>query len=306
MPQAEEAGPPISAGERILARWRAAARKLRSAPARAPGVARALVTEPAETLLYLPEQVSHWRHRPVPYHPEDDWGPVLHEMIGRPWPCPEVEESGALWGRINAELAARGLDVGRWTYGVYSDSDPALAAAVWCTVRHLSPQKVVETGVARGITSRMILEGMLANGNGHLWSIDLPYLFGAPALASETGAAVTDDLRSSWTYIRGSSRRRLRPLVSDLGALDMFVHDSLHTVRNVLFEMATAWEFLRDGGVMLIDDVDSAAFRDFSQRVGAESSAAVFRSGDGPWMFGVIAKRPHSPSTHSALRSATL
>jgi hypothetical protein len=35
-------------------------------------------------------------------------------------------------------------------------------------------EKVVETGVAHGVTSRFILEALSRNGDSHLWSIDLP------------------------------------------------------------------------------------------------------------------------------------
>ena len=54
------------------------------------------------------------------------------------------------------------------------DGDRAQAEAIWCLVAHLRPATVVETGVAHGLTSRVILEGLHRNGNGHLWSVDLP------------------------------------------------------------------------------------------------------------------------------------
>ena len=229
-------------------RLHAARRKLRAAPGRVPLVLRAVAKEPLETLLYVPEQVSHWLHVPVHYEVEEDWGPSLHEALGFPWPCPELEAYRALWDQMNIELAAKGLEVGRWTYGGYSDGDPALSASVWCAVRHLRPTKVIETGVARGLTTRLILEAMAANGNGHLWSVDLPHLFGTPDLDGQTGAAVPNEIRRNWTYIRGSSRRQLRPLVAQLGTVDLFVHDSLHTERNMRFEMKTVWPALRKGG----------------------------------------------------------
>jgi len=34
---------------------------------------------------------------------------------------------------------------------------------------------VIETGVARGMTSRVILEAMTVNNSGHLWRVDLPH-----------------------------------------------------------------------------------------------------------------------------------
>jgi hypothetical protein len=36
----------------------------------------------------------------------------------------------------------------------------------------------------------------------------------------------------------------------------MFVHDSRHTERNVLFELDHAWNATKPGGVLLVDDVD--------------------------------------------------
>jgi hypothetical protein len=39
---------------------------------------------------------------------------------------------------------------------------------------HLRPDTVVETGVAHGVTSRVIREGLERNRSGHLWSVDLP------------------------------------------------------------------------------------------------------------------------------------
>ncbi len=65
-----------------------------------------------------------------------------------------------------------------------------------------------------------------------------------------------DDLRASWTLVRGSSRRRLPPLLRQLGAIDLFVHDSRHSERNLRFELETARAAVRDGGVLVADDVD--------------------------------------------------
>lgn len=276
-----------TAGTRHRSRVRSIPGKLRGAPARVPRLFRAIAAEPVETVLCVPEQVSHWRHHPVPYQAEEDWGPSLHRALGLPWPCPESHVFGEVWSQMLAELTAKRLTVGRWTSGIYSDADAAMAGAVWCAVRHLEPETIVETGVARGLTSRVVLEAMALNGRGHLWSIDLPYLFGTRDCVDQTGAAVPDTFGDQWTYVRGSSRRRLEPLLSQLEAVDMFIHDSLHTVRNMRFEMDTVWPTLRHGGLMVIDDVDTAAFRDFTSETDDQKSM-VYRSADGPWMFGVV------------------
>lgn len=261
---------------------------LRELPEKLVLFGNALFDDPVEAALYVPEQFSRWLHRPVHYDVKESWGPALHDMLGAPWPCPELVASGLMWEQIHDELTAQGLAVGRWTYGRYSDADQALAAAMWCAVRHLHPVTVIETGVARGVTTRMALEAIALNGEGHLWSIDLPYLFDK-SVHAQTAAAVPDRHREHWTYVRGSSRRRLRPLATDLGHVDLFLHDSLHTVRNMNFEMKTVWARLHPGGLMIIDDVNTSSFRDFARKTDPYPSE-VFRSADGPWMFGAIRK----------------
>ena len=260
--------------------------RIRRAPDRARRVAHALVADPRETLAYAPEVVARQLDRQVAYDVEEEWGPAFHRLLGLPWPCPELATYRSVWSDIGAELTAKGLAFGRYTYGEYSDADAGLAGAAWCTVRHLHPTKVVETGVARGATSRVILEALSANGEGHLWSIDLPHPF-APELHAETAAAIPGGSHDRWTYVRGSSRRRLPGLLAQLGGIDMFVHDSLHTTRNMRFEMRSAWPALRSGGVMLVDDVFNQSFRDFVAETGGLESM-VCRSADGTWMFGLV------------------
>ncbi|HSD25583.1 MAG TPA: class I SAM-dependent methyltransferase [Solirubrobacterales bacterium] len=152
-------------------------------------------------------------------------------------------------------LEEQGFRLGRGAFGGWGDGEPGLVRAVWCITRHLRPAKVVETGVARGITSRFILEALAQNGAGHLWSVDLP----PPRdrnLHAQIGSAVPEGLRDRWTYVRGSSRRRLGKLLAQLGEIDLFIHDSRHSERNLLFELHHAWGAMKPGGVLVADDVD--------------------------------------------------
>lgn len=268
--------------------------RLRRLPGRFERAVRAVVADPVEVALYLPEVLSERRAFRVGYVIEEACGERLHAMLGCPWPCPERVAAEELWEEVVADLGRQGYAVGRYTYGRYSDGDPALAAAVWCAVRHLHPERVVETGVARGVTSRFILEALERNGAGHLWSIDLPHLF-EPGVHDETGAAVPSTCRARWTYVHGSSRRRLPALLRDIGPVNVFVHDSLHTARNMRFEMDEVWNILTPGGLMIVDDVCNQSFREFVTDVGCDSM--VCRAGDGLatatcpsdlcWAFGV-------------------
>lgn len=215
------------------------------------------------------------------------WYPALHDLLGTPTPCGGSKEFRDLWSTIKASLSD--ADAISETF----DGDANFGQAVWCTVLHLCPRRVIETGVARGVTSWIILEALARNGTGHLWSIDLPKL----AWTFEAGQAVPAELRSRWTYLRGASTRVLPPLVAELGQIDLFIHDSLHTEGNVRFEMETAWPPLSEGGLMLVDDIDDIeAFgsgRAFSAfvRDRDRSSWLVAPQSEKQGCFGAVSKR---------------
>jgi hypothetical protein len=223
-----------------------------------------IMTNPVQAAFYIPEYVSNRRARPC-YEPDPDWELRLHSWLGAAWPCPERTILDALWRNVASELHAHGLRFGRQTYGEYSDAEISLARAVWCTVLHQRPSVVLETGVARGVTSRIVLEALIRNDQGHLWSIDLPHPFDK-TLHRQTGVAVPVPYRVRWSYIEGSSRRRLPSLLRSLGRVDLFIHDSLHTARNTRFEMERTLSAMTSGGIMIVDDISThQGFADFTQ-----------------------------------------
>ena len=231
-------------------------------------VLRELAVHPVRVVRALPGEWRQKRGR-SPWTEadfDDDWYAHLHDLIGAPWPCPEAQRAQALLTDIGALLAARGLGTGRHTYGWYSDADIELCSAIWCAVRHLQPDVMIETGVAHGISSRIALEAMSANDRGHLWSIDLPHPLNHQ-LHGQTGVAVTDECRPRWTYVEGESQRMLPPLVTEVAKVELFIHDSLHTAKNTLFEMEQAASIMPPGGVMLVDDIRGHdGFATFSRR----------------------------------------
>jgi Methyltransferase domain len=217
----------------------------------------------------------------------------LHRLLGVTWPCSARAEFEELWASVLGSLHAQGLDVGRGAYGGWDDADRAVGRAVWCLARHLRPEVVVETGVARGLTTYLLLKALERNGSGRLWSIDLaPSAIGAPGLAGQTAAAVPPELRCRWTLLQGTSRRCLPGLLDGLAQLelpvDLFIHDSLHTGRNVRFELDSVWPRLSPDGVALVDDVEqNAAFGSFARRH-PEVSAIVCDAADGRSQFGCL------------------
>jgi predicted O-methyltransferase YrrM len=224
-----------------------------------------MASQPPEGVDRVVERLAEWRDRRAgAWHYDAAAAPeeTLHRLLGAEWPC-EHEGFETVWSAALEDLHRRGLEVGRGAFGGWDDGDVRLARLAWCLTRELRPQRVVETGVARGLTTRTILEALQRTGSGRLWSIDLPPLI-ERELEAETAAAVPDDLRDDWTFLRGSSRRLLPGLVAELGTIDLFVHDSMHTTRNVRFELALAWGALAPGGALLVDDVEqNRAFGEF-------------------------------------------
>jgi predicted O-methyltransferase YrrM len=255
-------------GERLTARGKYWAR-----------IAGLVLRHPIEALDRLRGRIERWREPPSirTIRPEESWQRLLHQRLGRSWPCSEIATFWELWGAMGRELGSLGFG---------HDLDSAPAAGLWCIARHLGTKSIVETGVARGVTSRVLLEAM--GPDGMLWSVDLPPLL--PGWVDQVGVAVPDRLRSRWRYIRGSSRRCLPRVLANAGTIDLFVHDSLHTSATMAFELGVAWGYLRPGGVVVADDIDmNSVFAEFAARSDSAWSL-VARDLSKAHCFGVVWK----------------
>jgi Methyltransferase domain len=261
-----------------------------------------LVADPIETWTRIRDEyvaAREFRGTQCVYESDSAWEPWIHERLGVPWPCPFTTEFHTLWTEVIAELEAKGIKPGPESFVAWNDGDAGFVRAIWCLTRHLRPKTVVETGVAHGVTSRFILEALQRNGVGQLWSIDLPPI--EKAWREQVGLAVTERNRKNWTYIKGSSRVRLPNLLSELGEIDMFVHDSIHSERNVRFEMDRVWGKLRTGGAMVVDDVDANwGFRSFGTEFSGHKSIVCdaepirpdLRRFNKKGLFGIVVKEP--------------
>jgi len=262
-----------------------------------------IASDPLEVLTAFQERYVASRERPVPpdlYHVDHDWEFRLHELLDMPQQCPATSEFWALWPEVVGEMEAKGIRVGPESFKGWNDGDAGFVRAIWCLTRHLRPTNVVETGVAHGFTSRFILEALERNGGvGHLWSIDHPPL--EHTWHEQIGMAVGGRYSDRWSYISGSSKRRLPGLLSQLGQIDLFVHDSLHSEHNVRFELDSAWAALRPGGAIVVDDVDANwGLKSFLQSFSGHQSMVCeaeplhpdLRRFNKKGLFGIILKEP--------------
>ena len=161
--------------------------------------------------------------------------------------------------------------------------DVTLGRLCYLVVRLSNPQVVLETGVLYGMTSAYILEALAQNGTGVLHSVDLP-----PAREGSErlmGCLVPDSLRSRWHLHRGAARRVLPGLLPRLGPIGLFVHDSLHTYRNMNWEFRAVTPRLTEHAVVISDDVQSNAA--FGQAFSPWSWSATVRQENNDKLVGV-------------------
>jgi hypothetical protein len=224
-----------------------------------PHTVRAFARSPVEFWIKVISEVHELpepKLPPCPYVVDPEWREHLHATIELKMPCEIAAETKTIWPDVVQLMRSKGVNPGPLTYVGSNDGDPGMIDAVWCLARHLNARKIVETGVAHGVTSRFLLEALSRNGGGHLWSIDLPPPM-HPEVHNQIGIAVTEAQRDNWTLIAGSSRRHLPKLLAANAPIDLFVSDSKHTAYNVLFEMRSAWDALRPGGAIVVDDIDA-------------------------------------------------
>ena len=233
---------------------------------------------------------------PGPSYATVSWEETLRSLEGEPGRAAEIlaepalEEIEARTRRLLEDIRLEDAFSQRWA------ADSLFARLCYLACRLISPDVVVETGVAYGVSSAYILRALEENGRGTLYSVDLPPL--RREYERYWGIAIPDALRDDrWHLHRGSSRRVLPGLLQKTGPVDLFVHDSLHTSRNMRREFETAWPNLRPGGTILADDVErNRAFADLREkapalwRVVRDREKAPLHGKAAPVIFGIATK----------------
>lgn len=145
------------------------------------------------------------------------------------------------WGKL-------GIDVGA-----------ELGRILYTLCRLLKPDNIVETGIRAGACASYILKALQTNNKGVLYSIGKP-----ESIERGCGWLIPDYLKHSWELIEGRSYDILEPLLEELGAVDLFLHDSENTYEIRTHEFQLAWRYLRQGGLLISHGIDyNDAFKDF-------------------------------------------
>lgn len=187
------------------------------------------------------------------------------------------------WSKdLNEMLAAVAEASAESEFDQASVSD-ASALVLYGLVRSLAPDVVIETGVAAGVSSSFIGAALAECGRGTLISIDLPPQRivlddGARFDWRERGpgwampARLRAELGERHRLVLEDVRTALPRILGEVGEIDCFVHDDLHTPDHMRWEFELVWPYLRPGGVVVSDDLNHG-WLDFATARGLERQA---------------------------------
>ena len=150
-------------------------------------------------------------------------------------------------------------------FGPIYDLGPELSESLLGILTITRPTLVIETGVAAGKSTNLILNQLRLNNLGRLVSIDV---------TANVGELVQPENRFLWdlevlpNFLR---RKRFESLLRKNSNAQIFLHDSDHSVEWQLFEIKKVTERLNVVSYILVDDVQPAVASFLISRFGAAS-----------------------------------
>ena len=126
-----------------------------------------------------------------------------------------------------------------------------LFSLLYVLVKSKKPQLLVETGVANGVSTNSIMLALgEANSSGLLHSFDV---------LPETKDAYIG--KGKWNFHlldKKRTHRQLSVAVGKFPLVDIWLHDSNHGYRWQKFEYLLALSRLKEGGILISDDIDAS------------------------------------------------
>lgn len=147
------------------------------------------------------------------------------------------------------------------TYPINRNVSKFGGEVLYSIIRKSKPKTVIETGIANGLSTRLILSALNKNEQGKLISVDIN---------NDVGGFLKGFDTSRWVCKIGKPREGFLSALSMVDGLDIFMHDSAHSYENMLFEYREAFKKLTQYGIVMSDDVNAnSAFIEFSKEIHA-------------------------------------
>ncbi len=159
-------------------------------------------------------------------------------------------------------------------YAKNFDCEIGLASFLHAYVIQYKPKVVIETGVANGITTNVIMHA-LAQVGGTLHSFDVDpkteNVYHGPG---------------DWKFhlLTGEFERDLKRQISEIGDVNLWIHDSNHGYQWQSFEYELARKTLSPGVLLVSDDIDSSTAWGLASKGLFDRSFGIF---DNRKFFGV-------------------
>jgi predicted O-methyltransferase YrrM len=133
-------------------------------------------------------------------------------------------------------------------YGKNFDCEVGLASFLYAYILTRKPQTLIETGVANGITTNVIMSALEKSG-GVLHSFDVD-----PKTSNVYSGL------GNWRFhlLSGNLKKNLVEQVGEISEVDLWLHDSNHGYLWQSFEFQLAKSVLKTDGILVSDDIDSS------------------------------------------------
>jgi hypothetical protein len=155
----------------------------------------------------------------------------------------EMYKEYLLRREMNVELSRTGF------FDQIYDLGPGLSLILFHLLLKSRPNKIIETGVAAGASSNIILYCLDFNKNGALVSVDI---------TPNVGELIEDNLKLRWDLNilpNLSKKKGFINLLQQNSDASIFLHDSDHSIQWQKFEINEAIESLPKLEYLLVDDV---------------------------------------------------
>ena len=148
-----------------------------------------------------------------------------------------------------------------------------LRILIYCLIRHFKPSNILETGVYYGGNTVFILKALSKNKKGNLTAIDLPdkqikkkftknlnkyrhpLVFNTEDYSQKLkpGFIIPEKYKKNYNLILDEATSKIKKLKNKF---DLYLHDSDHSYRYLLGEIAAAERKISKKGIIIVDDID--------------------------------------------------
>lgn len=157
-----------------------------------------------------------------------------------------LDEFDALWAEVERRVRVSDL-----RYPACFASTRTAAMLLYLACRTARPSTVLETGVADGISTYVILRALELNQSGTLHSVDV---------RPDVGGLLRGTERGRWVLhlLTRNGRTALNHIFREVPPGELFFHDSNHSYYWQRMELKGAAQWIRPRGLIVCDDVDSS------------------------------------------------